>query len=274
MARLGRSRPARNYKIVQPVTQIALGAHGLTTPNLALAAPVPTLTFGNNVNLTTPNIALAAPVPSAGIGPTLTTPNLLLAAPLTFAYQSVALLPSPFIPIPVAGFGYQQNDFIQLWSNAAAFFQQRVVLRVSQTQATTTLPSAGTVTTIAFDTVLEDPYGGWDFMTNNQWTAPFAGFYQITLTVFISSPSAANTALQLFAQTGKSPGNVMNSLALTSVAMPQSSVTGGAEATWTVYLAGGDNAYGAAAIKNSGSSATTSTTNGQNSRMEIVWLST
>ena len=58
----------------------------LTTPNLALAAPLVTPEAGAAVGLTTPNLALAAPlVTPETTGPqtvNLTTPNLALAAPL------------------------------------------------------------------------------------------------------------------------------------------------------------------------------------------------
>jgi hypothetical protein len=58
----------------------------LTTPNLALAAPIVTPLVGKTVALTTPNLALAAPIvtPAApsGANVVLTTPNLALAAPV------------------------------------------------------------------------------------------------------------------------------------------------------------------------------------------------
>jgi hypothetical protein len=68
----------------------------LTTPNLALAAPVIAPQFAGAVTLTTPNLALAAPVLApAGSGAAtvqLTTPNLQLGAPLI----------TPFIGVPGA----------------------------------------------------------------------------------------------------------------------------------------------------------------------------
>jgi hypothetical protein len=74
----------------------------LTTPNLALAAPVLAPQFPGAVTLTTPNLALAAPaLTPAGSGAAtvaLTTPNLALAAP--------ALAPSG----PPAATAAQQGD--------------------------------------------------------------------------------------------------------------------------------------------------------------------
>jgi hypothetical protein len=62
----------------------------LTTPNLALAAPLVTVQYPAAVSLTTPSLALAAPlVTPAGSGAAtvdLTTPNLALAAPAVSAY--------------------------------------------------------------------------------------------------------------------------------------------------------------------------------------------
>jgi hypothetical protein len=55
----------------------------LTTPNVALAAPLVTPSAGATVALTTPNVALAAPLlaPAAVVAVALTTPNVALAAP-------------------------------------------------------------------------------------------------------------------------------------------------------------------------------------------------
>jgi hypothetical protein len=272
MARLGRSRPARNYLIIQHVSLQILNSRSiaLTAPNLELDAWPPAVTAGATLALTAPNLALAAPLIAPGIGPALTTPNLQLAALMPVPYQVIALTPSPSIPVPIAGFGYQQADIISLWSNAAAFFQQRVVFRATQTVGSTTLPHSAAITTIAYDTILEDPYSGWAETTASQWTAPFAGWHQVTITVWIAAPGATNTVLLAYAQTAKSPGNAANSRALTAVVMPNA--VGGAEATWCVYLAAGDAVYGAAAISNSGSDVSTNLTSGENSAIEVVWL--
>jgi len=273
MARIGRSRPASNYKLVRPVTLQELNARSVSLPtvNLALAAPSPTILFGATVTLTAPNLALAAPLTLPLVGAVLTTPNLQLAALPILTYQSTALAPSPIIPVPIAGFGYEQADFIELWSDAAAFFQQRVVFRATQVTTATTLPSAGTLTSIIFDNITEDPYDGWALTSASTWTAPVAGWYQATVTAWVAAPGATNTVLEVYVQTVKSPGNAANSKALTAVVVPNA--VAGAEATWTVYLAVGDAMSGAASIQNSGSPVLTSLTAGQNSSMEIIWIS-
>lgn len=63
------------------------GGVGLTTPNLALAAPLVAPSAGGtpaNVNLTAPNLSLAAPIvaPQGRANVALTTPTLSLSAPL------------------------------------------------------------------------------------------------------------------------------------------------------------------------------------------------
>ena len=49
--------------------------------------------------------------------------------------------PAPSVPSFLAGFGPQQSDMQSLWVNPAAFFQQKVVFRATQTTTATTLPS-------------------------------------------------------------------------------------------------------------------------------------
>lgn len=70
----------------------------LTTPNLALAAPVPSLTASSTVALTTPNLALAAPLITPGVVPP--TPTAVWSA--SYARNPVAYVAGPPALSPLA----------------------------------------------------------------------------------------------------------------------------------------------------------------------------
>lgn len=182
----------------------------------------------------------------------------------------MATYPPPVVPDILAGFGPQQADMAGLWVEPASFFQNRIVARVSQTSTTTSLPSSGNATTVAFDTVIEDPYSGWSAGSFN-WTPPagYSGWYQVTLTVIVSAPGATGVTLQLnLLYGGVSTGKISGCL--------QPNATGGCSGEFLIYLTGGQDAVaGQAAVKNSGSAVSTKDTPaGQQSTMEIVWIST
>jgi hypothetical protein len=179
--------------------------------------------------------------------------------------------PSPSVPDFLAGFGLQQSDLQSLWVNAAAFFQQRVIFRATQTTTATTLPSSGAVTTIAYDNIIEDPYGGWSASTH-KWTAPagYSGWYQVTVTVWAATPGAINTVLSPFAG-GSAAYNPNSGVPLAGVPIPNSPA--GVEGSWYLWLTGGQDAtWGAGAILNSGSNVLTNLTAGEQSSLEITWL--
>jgi hypothetical protein len=181
--------------------------------------------------------------------------------------------PLPSLPDFLAGFGPQQSDLQSLWVNAAAFFQQRVVFRASQTGTITNLPNSGAFATIAYDTILEDPYSGWSSGAHN-WTPPagYSGWYQVTATVFVQAPGVAGVGLKLqtlAASTGSGT--------LVTVIVPSATV-GAAEATWYVYLTGGQDAVSVqAGVQNAGTIIggvnTNDTPSGQLSTMELSWIS-
>jgi hypothetical protein len=177
--------------------------------------------------------------------------------------------PSPSVPDFIAGYGPQQSDMYSLWTGPATFFQNRMALRVSQTSGTTTLPSSGALTTIQFDTVLEDPYGGWS-ATHHWWTPPAGlyGWFQVTLTVW-AVPTALNVVLEL----GTLLSNVIPSLALCDIVANNG--VSGATGTYWVYMSGGqDNVAGQARVLNASANVPTNLTAGENSTMEIMWLAT
>lgn len=176
---------------------------------------------------------------------------------------------APSIPYFVAGTGLQQPDMETLWVSPATFFEQRVVFRATQATTATSLPSTGAITKIAYDDVLEDPYSGWS-SANYWWTAPsgYSGWYQVTVTVFVSGPAAEEVILIPYISSA-----IIGNIPVAGVVLPEAS--SGASGTWYVYLVGGSDAiHGAAAINNASANLDTSLTAGQNSTLEIIWTST
>lgn len=181
--------------------------------------------------------------------------------------------PLPSVPVFLAGFGPQQSDWQSLWVNALAFFQQKVVFRATQATSATTLPSSGGVTTIAYDNIIEDPYAGWN-ATTHEWLAPagLSGWYQVTVTVWLAAPGALQIVLSPYVG-GSAAYNANTGKALAGSVVASSSPGGAAEGTWLLWLTGGQDAvWGAGAIANSGANHATSTTAGQNSSIEVIWL--
>lgn len=173
---------------------------------------------------------------------------------------------TPITPVFNAGYGYEASDLNSLWMQTASFFQTRVVLRVSQTTTATSLPDSGAVTTIGFDNVLEDPYSGWDSGTH-LWTPPagYSAWYQATITIRTVTLADLVDLRPVFAGT--------YSYALTTVE-GNSNAGAGVSATFVVYLVGGQDTLGAAcSLLNSGSAVDTSLTAGQQSGLEIIYLS-
>lgn len=183
--------------------------------------------------------------------------------------------PAPSVPDFLAGYGPQQSDMQSLWTNPAAFFQQRVIFRASQTTTATSLPASAAITTIGFDNIIEDPYSGWNASTH-EWLSPLglSGWYQVTLTVAIVGTGASGVVLVPSIQCSSgTAGNLAQGYPLGETVCSSSSESA-VESTWYLYLVGGHDAvYGAASIQNSSSAVLTSLTAGYNSSMEAVWIS-
>jgi hypothetical protein len=90
------------------------------------------------------------------------------------------------IPVFPAGYAPSATDFDGWVQAPFAFLTSLIVFRAEQHTAQAI--SANTHTTITYDTVLEDPYAGWS-ATNHRWTAPFTGWYSITVTAETATPS-------------------------------------------------------------------------------------
>jgi len=184
--------------------------------------------------------------------------------------------PLPSIPNFLAGAAYQQGDMTGLFTTPMNFFMTRQILRVHQASASTTLPSAGTMTTIAFDTVDVDNYSGWNAGTH-AFSPPtgLSGWFLVTSQVFIASPAAAGTGLGVQIV---SPVLTTSSSAITALANNKMPTSGTASAGSTsvmayVYLVGGsDTVLTQACVTNAGANATTNLSNGLWSTMDVSWV--
>src|SRR5262249_40158527 len=116
---------------------------------------------------------------------------------------------------------------------------------------------------ITLDVVDEDPYSGWTAGGSNQWTAPFTGWYEVTVTVM--SAAAAVWLSASMTVTG-GPRYDGGSVRCTS------GNTGGATATQYVAMIGGQD-FVTPRCNASGSFTTEVVVPGRCSAMEISFLS-
>jgi hypothetical protein len=93
--------------------------------------------------------------------------------------------PPPPVPVFPAGYGPLPADF-NTWIQAPfGFLTAQTVLRVQQSAAQGPF-STTSFNTITFNTVLEDPFSGWN-ASSHKYVVPFTGWYEITLGYSIST---------------------------------------------------------------------------------------
>jgi hypothetical protein len=139
----------------------------------------------------TPAVGLAAAgMAAAAAGPTGAQDGSLSAAQgnggLLLAIPA-ALPGLPAIPAFPAGYGPAPGDF-DTWVQAPlTWLTYGTVFRAELENGQPV--TAGTYTVIQWDTILEDPYAGWNG-SSFSWLAPLTGWYEITVTVQYSVTSA------------------------------------------------------------------------------------
>jgi hypothetical protein len=80
------------------------------------------------------------------------------------------------------------------WIQAPLGFQtQNIVFRAEQHTAQTITTSA----VVAFDTVVEDPYSGWD-SGSHLWLAPYSGWYIITSELLFNNVAGMTTHASVY----------------------------------------------------------------------------
>lgn len=169
---------------------------------------------------------------------------------------------APSLPAYIAGFGPDQGDMNTVFTSPLAFWQQRTVFRAAQLTTTTGLAPSGSITTIGYDTILEDPYQGWSTLTQS-WTAPYTGWYHVTASVSTGAASA-DTLLTLEIDPPAQNAGAQGCLVLPT--------TGGIiqGELYCLLVGGQDTVNVQAFVTNAGG--TVSTTNSPGSTVEIMWV--
>lgn len=170
----------------------------------------------------------------------------------------LGLLAPPGIPSFPAGYGPVPGDFTTWVTWPLGFCAQKICLRAHQSVAQTL--TSGTLT---LDVVDEDPYGAWAAGAGNKWTAPYTGWYEVTVAVY--STGAAIWLAASMSVTGGTRFDGDNVNATTGN-------TGGATATQYVAMIGGLD-YVTPQCNASASFTTEVVVPGRCSSMEVVFLS-
>jgi hypothetical protein len=169
-------------------------------------------------------------------------------------------------PHGTAGLGDSFANLTTQITNSFGFVTAKPVFRGTQTSgAQTTVTSA--LVPIHLNNILEDPYSGWDAV-NNRWMPPvgLSGWFLAVGNVFTVSPGATKVVGALGTN---GPGATFYG---SETANPSVAHTCGGPCMAVAFLTGGANFWQLQAYT-TGTGIATSVTVGQNSHMEIVWIS-
>jgi hypothetical protein len=170
----------------------------------------------------------------------------------------VTTFPVPALPVFPAGYEPQVSDFTGWVTDSLGFCTNSVVFRAEQQSSQSF--AANTETTVTWDTVLEDPYSGWQ-AGSNAWLAPVSGWFAVTSTLIIASAS----------------GTLSNTIFLTggteytasAVQVPSTNPGGSCATFWIPMIAGTDFVQTLLFMTQSG---TTDAGQGQRSTLEIEFV--
>lgn len=100
----------------------------------------------------------------------------------------------PSVPVFPAGYGPLPADMNNWIQAPFTFLTSKVVFR-AENHATTTL-TGGTFVKIPFNTILEDPYSGWN-ATSHVWDCPdgCSGLYEVSMTAITSNPGNSTSVV-------------------------------------------------------------------------------
>ena len=115
----------------------------------------------------------------------------------------MTLFAPPPVPVFAAGYSYLNTDFNTLIQDSLGFCTTGIVFRADQESGNQSLSSSGSGNNvITYDTVLEDPYGGWSATATgsqlaHSWLAPYTGWYEVTTTYSIATANVITEAIVL-----------------------------------------------------------------------------
>ena len=168
-------------------------------------------------------------------------------------------LPVPSPPIFPAGYAPLPADFTGWVTDSLGFCSTGVMFRAEQQSAQSI--AANTQTIVTWDTVLEDPYGGWN-AGNNSWLAPVSGWFEVTSTLIVASASGTLTNTVYV--------DSATQYAASAVSVPSTNPGGSCASFWVPMIAGTDFVQ----IRLNMTAATnTDAGQGQRSTLEISFVS-
>lgn len=156
--------------------------------------------------------------------------------------------------------GNPTTTLMDAWIQAPLGFQTQGILFRAERHASQSL-TASTNNVIDYDTVLEDPYSGWNSGTF-KWFAPYTGWYEITVTGAITAATMIIAPLVISIGGNTVAGSGVQCL---------STFPGIASASLLVGLSGnGGWVQGGLYVS---ATATTNTANGRYSTIEVSFVS-
>lgn len=179
------------------------------------------------------------------------------------------LLAPPTLQAFPAGYGPVPADWIPWLTNPVTYLARRVVFRGIQTVAQPLTSGINPGTVLSLDTILEDPYSGWQVAGQpaNSWTPPFTGLYEVSVNLIVQSGALAAAGAGVQVGVG-SPG-LQFSLGLENVG---GLVLGGSSGSIQRPMTAGLDFVQAFGIVTAATN-TLGGVAGRWSSMEIVWLS-
>jgi hypothetical protein len=169
-------------------------------------------------------------------------------------YPPIPVFPAGYAPLPADMDNWVQTPF--------SFLTSKPVFR-AQYQGTLTL-TATSFTQVIYDTILDDPFSGWD-ATSGEWTPPDVGtgWYEITMTAFTTNPSVNDQVQACLYLDG--------ALYNRGIGWGVNGHATGITSSIPVAMVGGQD--NVSAYIYSTASTTTTATAGQYPTMEIIWIS-
>jgi len=165
------------------------------------------------------------------------------------------------VPFWPAGYQADTELFNNLGQQTLGWLANRFMFRATRNAAQGIVSNTNTL--ITYDTILEDPYSGWQTLQPAGWTVPFTGWYEITTT-------STNTGAAVFLATGANISGLYNFFS--ADILTSASFAGGSHGTYTVQLNGGTD-YVSGFIYSGNGGSTTGSTNGFRCSIEILYLS-
>lgn len=167
----------------------------------------------------------------------------------------------PSTPVFPAGYSPVPADFDSWVQGDLGFLTGSIVFRGKQTVQQAITPAA-TFVVLSLDTVLEDPYSGWN-ASLNRWAAPYTGWYEVTVFSSVATQAVIlQTAVEL-TNTQQFIGSGFTQLAAT---------LGGGSTSQIVPMIGGTD-YVQAMAWTSAASDTDVSSQGRQPSMEITYVS-